>query len=156
MIIVTLAYLVTPSEVWLAPKNKKVGVGLLNGYGGQVKEHETIIQAALRETKEESRVEVSAKDLIHITTINIFRGDEHRFQCHIFLITRWGGEPQETEEMGIPEKFPRNKLPLARMLPGDSLWLPEVMIGRPIPQGGFVRYNKDMTRVIESHLPAAL
>ena len=155
MNLATLAYLVTPSgKVWLAPKNKKIGVGLLFGYGGKVETDETIIQAALREIRQESLVEVTSRDLVHMTVIDFLKEREHMFQCHIFLVTRWAVEPKETEEMGIPELHARNNLPLNRMLPGDAIWLPEVMKGRIIPQGGFIRHNEDMTRVIDSHIPS--
>ena len=133
MNIVTIVFLVSPLTVWLAPKKRKLGVGLLNGYGGKVEDGETIIQCAIRETGKESTTIITPADMVHITVIDFFNEDLHTFRGHIFLATRWVGIPCESEEMGPPEEFRRNNLPLNKMLPGDAFWVPEVMKGIPIP-----------------------
>ncbi len=154
MKIVTIVFLVTPRHVWLAPKKRKCGVGFLNGYGGKVENGESILESAVRETEAESLVALSVRDLVLITTLDFFKVSEHIFQGHIFLATRWSGQPQETVEMGRPELHLRKDPPLQRMLKGDALWVPRVMEGLVIPLGGFVRHNRDMTEAT-GHIPSA-
>ena len=155
MKLVTIIFLVTPTKVWLAKKKEKIGAGLYFGYGGKVEDNETIIQSAIRETKEESSVIVYPRDLRHMTVIDFYTENTHLFRGHIFLATRWVGEPTETEEMGSPVEFARaeEKLPLNEMLPGDKLWVPTVIAGFLIPPGGFVRHNESMSYVMESNIP---
>ncbi len=155
MRIVTVTFLVTPHWVWLAPKKRKIGIGKLNGYGGKVEMGETIIQSAVRETRKESCINLSPGDLREITVLDFFTAGMHQYQCYIFLATRWYGTPQETEEMGKPERFPRDNPPVHRMMLGDDLWVPEVLKGRIIPHGGYIRRNLEMTEFVGS-IPSAI
>jgi len=144
-IIATIGFLVTPTQVCLAPKLRKVGVGKLNGYGGKKNAHESITDCLVREVSRESGVVFSAKDVAHITTLDFFIEYSNTFRCHIFLITRWSGNPKATKEMGEPEFHPRDNLPLNR-----------IMKGRVIPNGGYVIYNRTQTETLFCHLPPSI
>jgi|GEM_PF-1011938 len=158
----TLTFLVSPpdeiNKVWLAKKKKKIGKGKFNGYGGRVENGEDILHSAVREIKEESTVIVHPRDLIKRSTIDFFRGNIWDFTLHIFVTTRWIGEPKETEEMEKPEKFYRNKLPLTQMMEADKLWAPDIVMGIEVPPPPksflFICYNQDRTRVISHNIPA--
>ncbi len=157
MKLVTVTYLVTPTSVWLARKLQGPAplIGKLFGYGGKVKTHlsETSAAGAVRETREEGKVGINPKSLCRITCIDFYEEKEHLFACDVFLATSWIGIPQATDEMGCPGRFPRYHLPLEEMMKGDAYWLPEAMKGRVIPDGGFVRYSKNLTEVIDYSVP---
>jgi 8-oxo-dGTP pyrophosphatase MutT (NUDIX family) len=57
--IMTLSFLQEDGRVLLAMKKRGFGEGRWNGYGGKVKEGETIEQAARREILEESGLQVT-------------------------------------------------------------------------------------------------
>ena len=157
MKISTIAFLVTPTQVVLAPKLKGWGVGYLNGYGGKVEASDhSLVVAAIRELLEESTVAVDPADIVLITTIDFYRLDQHIFQCPIFLATSWKGEPKATDEMGAPEYFSRKNPPTERMWKGDALWIKQVLKGRIISDGGFVRYDEKMKNVVEWYLPSSV
>ena len=152
MKIVTITFLVTPTTVWLAKKKKNTGADYYCGYGDKAEDNETIIQSAIREINDRSSVLVSPRDLRHMTVIDFYVEDTHLFCGHIFVATRWIGNPIETEEMGPPKEFSRSRPPTP-MLPGDELWAPTVIMGSTIPLGGSIHYNSTRTCVIRSSIP---
>ncbi len=94
---------------------RRMNTGYEDGkYGlvaGHVDEGESITQAALREAKEESGVDIHPEDLEVKTTMHR-RQDDERVDF-FFEVKKWSGEPQNME----PDKcddlrwFPLNELP---------------------------------------------
>jgi len=127
----TLAFLIRENQILLAMKKRGFGAGKWNGYGGKVKEKkgESIKEAMAREMKEEIGVkplvykqQAVLKFLFH----NAPQNQNSNQECYVFLIDKWQGEPQESEEMK-PQWVPISKIPYAKMWIDDSLWLPKVL-----------------------------
>jgi len=131
----TLCYLLregdSGDEVCLAEKQNKYVAGKLNAAGGKLEPGETPPQTALRELAEEQRVMVTEGQLVLGAVIHfVFPGREHEdLRCHVFIARTWEGNPQETSEMGNPQWFPLNNLPLDRLPQSDALWLQRVLQG---------------------------
>ena len=127
----TLCFLIKDNKVLLAMKKRGFGVGKWNGPGGKVHEdtHETVEQAAVRETQEE----------VSVTPLMLEKVAEFKFTfphnldwgqtVHVFLCYKWSGEPKESEEMK-PKWFDKDKLPYKKMWADDSIWMARVLAGK--------------------------
>ncbi len=101
----TLSFLVRGKKVLLAMKKRGFGVDFWNGVGGKVAPRESISSAAERETFEEIGIKiVEAKQvgLLHFYFPEDPRKKDWNQDVHVFLISKWMGEPEETEEMRPP------------------------------------------------------
>lgn len=132
-------------KICLAVKKKKIGTGLLNGYGGHVEKHESSLFAAIRELQEKAGLkeheEALCKDgaLCRVAQISYWEGDEHRvsggathllcWQVDIFLVrdAALNDSPRETNEMGPPEWFYEINIPYDKMMPADRYILPLIL-----------------------------
>ena len=117
-------------EVLLGHKKTGLGTGKIVGLGGHVEPGESPAEAAAREAKEESGIQVASSSLTlaaHVT----FRFPAHPswdMTSEIFTTADWSGEPAETEEIR-PEWFPVAALPFAQMWSDAPHWLPRVLAG---------------------------
>ncbi len=129
----TLCLLLDGQSILLAMKKRGFGVGKWNGYGGKIENDESIVDAAIREMKEEIEVTVNPTDLNLVGQLKFFfpSKPEWNQEVNIFLITAWQGTPAETEEMK-PEWFVIDKIPYSQMWPDDQYWLPLVLSGKKI------------------------
>ena len=132
-----LCYLVRGKEVLLSIKTKNIGEGRWNGYGGGIEEGDrTPEEAALRELKEEAKVVASPDCLEKVAIIDFCntKSDGSVFNCkvHVYLVSRWVGEPQVSEEMINPTWFDKERLPFDKMMLADREWLPLVLNGKKI------------------------
>lgn len=132
-----VCYLVKEDKVLLGLKTQKIGKGCWNGYGGGIEEGETPRKATVREFMEETGGVVI--DPVHLEKIGIghFRNtksDGESFICvvHFYIAHKWNGEVKESIEMVTPTWFSINDLPLHRMMPTDSAWLPQAFEGKKI------------------------
>jgi 8-oxo-dGTP diphosphatase len=148
MKLATICFCIRDNEVLLAPKKRKIGVGLLNGYGGKIEGDETPSGAAIRELRHESSLVAFPNDLDKVAIIEFLYDGQPKFKCHIFIARLWQGEPVETEEMGPPEWHLLSRLPYDRMMPADGYWVPVVLISR-LRINGQVFYNAEGTAVNE-------
>ena len=73
-------------------------------------------------------------ELIAIVDFHNTNSDGHSFTCrvHVYFVSQWEGEPQETEEMLTPTWFDKDALPLDGMMPADREWLPIILQGKKI------------------------
>jgi 8-oxo-dGTP diphosphatase len=115
----TLCLLVKDDKIVLAMKKRGFGTGKPNGYGGKVQPGETTEQAAVRELYEEAGIRAVPEDLKKMGEITYLfptvPAEKNWNQVvHVYIITRWEGEPQETEEMK-PEWYALAGLPLEKM-----------------------------------------
>jgi len=129
------------TQVLLAMKKRGFGKGKWNGVGGKPKDGEKILNCAIRETEEEIRVKPYNLQKVGIFDFH-FPEDKKDFdqQVHLFLVRRWEGEPQETEEMK-PQWFEVEDLPFGEMWDDDISWFPFILEGDSI-EAEF-RFDKD-------------
>lgn len=133
----TVCFLVKENKVLLGVKGRHIGEGCWNGYGGGIDSGEKPKEAAVRELNEETAGVIALpKDLEKIAEIDFHntKSDGRNFICkvHFYLVKKWQGEPQETEEMLSPTWFDIDHLPLQKMMPADKKWLPVALSGKKI------------------------
>lgn len=130
---VTLCLLIRRGEVCLAMKKRGFGEQKWNGYGGKLKDSESLEEAAVREVREESGVEVQMQDLKPAGDIEFYFRDHPDWNQRVFIFRAlsWRGEPRETEEMD-PKWFPFGELPIHEMWPSDARWMPRVLRGKTV------------------------
>jgi 8-oxo-dGTP pyrophosphatase MutT (NUDIX family) len=128
------------NQVCLGMKKRGFGASRWNGFGGKVKEKESIEDAAIREVFEEtsntgtnSGIKITEKDLnkVGILTFLFPHKEDWNQQVHIFLIEEWEGTPKESEEMR-PKWFELEEIPYNDMWKDDIYWLPRVLKGEKI------------------------
>lgn len=123
----TLCIVRQNGKVLLGMKKRGFGVGRWNGFGGKVHEGETIEDAARRELREECSI--VPNNLIERGILTLIGEDEHDLEVHIFEITKFKNQPQETEEMR-PQWFDESVLPFHQMWPDDAYWFPLFLQGK--------------------------
>lgn len=138
--ILTLCLVVKEDKILLGMKKRGWGKGKWNGFGGKVEEGETIIEAAIREMKEESGLEIN--DLEEKGTV-IFQYLDTRklLEVHIFNVLKYSGEIMESEEM-LPQWFDIKEIPFDNMWADDIYWMPLFLKGNKF-KGEFVFENND-------------
>ena len=150
----TVCFLLRGEEILLARKKRKDGVGLWNGYGGDVRMHETVPNAAVRELREECEVEVQKEHLIQRALIKTYLWLRPYFTVHAFITHQWLGTPKESQEMGEPRWFPFSKIPYAEMFPDDHFWLPRILSGENLDAHVFFSYNGKKVHKIHFSKPS--
>jgi 8-oxo-dGTP diphosphatase/2-hydroxy-dATP diphosphatase len=138
--ILTLCLVVKKDKILLGMKKRGWGEGKWNGFGGKVEEGETIIEAAIREMKEESGLEIN--DLEEKGTVIFQYLDTGKLlEVHIFNVLKYSGEIMESEEM-LPQWFDIKEIPFDNMWADDIYWMPLFLKGNKF-KGEFVFENND-------------
>lgn len=140
----TLCFPIREGEVLLAEKQKKLGAGLLNGFGGKVEARDRdIYHTNSRETEEEIGIRIKlAKKVGEIVFHNPSDDNElKKMLVHIFTTTEWDGEPKETDEMKKVAWYAVDSLDYAKFLAADRLFIPQILNGKYIK--GLIEYNDD-------------
>ncbi len=127
----TLSLFVKDGKVLLAMKKDGFGKGKWNGYGGKLKEGETILAGALREIEEESGMHIKESDLDERGSIDFYFTDKAEWnqRVHIFRVMHAHEEPKDTEEMINPQWFLFSEIPYTEMWAGDDIWIPYLLRG---------------------------
>lgn len=129
----TLVFLIKGDHVLLGIKRKKIGAGKRNGYGGEIHNGETPGACAARETWEEAEVVLQSDSLDEVAVVYFENtnsdGATSVCKVHVYFAYEWEGDPQETDEVGDPQWFHKDHLPLENMMPADRHWLPAVLAG---------------------------
>lgn len=122
----TLMFLHHAGRVLLIRKRRGHGAGKINGPGGKPEPGETPLQCVIRETEEETGVQVQAPRLAAVFRfIDLHQTDWLGF---IYRGRCWSGEPRVTAE-AFPDWYPVTELPFDEMWEDDRLWLPRVLSG---------------------------
>jgi len=138
--VLTLCVIYDDSRILLGMKKRGFGAGRWNGFGGKIKDGETIEVAALRELEEE--VGLIPRDMKKRGVVTfVYNDDQTAMEVHIFSVTLFDGEPQESDEM-LPKWFARNEIPFDQMWPDDRYWLPLFLAGKNF-KGEFIFSDKD-------------
>lgn len=153
----TLCIVRVGDRVLLGMKKQGFGAGRWNGFGGKVKEGESIDIAMRRELLEEAGIEVKNATKAGVVDFEFVAeggsaSSGEILQVHIYRASEFAGEPQESEEMR-PEWFHVSKIPLDSMWPDDKYWVPLFLEGKNF-RGKFVfgsgdevlRYNLEVVR----------
>lgn len=114
-------------RVLLMRKKRGVGAGLYNGPGGKVEPDETPKECAVREAREELRIDVHS--LEKVGELKFAFGGEPTFFCHVFRSNDFSGPAEVTPE-AEPGWFPVDDLPYDEMWEDDRHWLPLLLEGR--------------------------
>jgi ADP-ribose pyrophosphatase YjhB (NUDIX family) len=130
----TLCLLIKPDEILLAMKKRGFGVGRWNGAGGKFdaeKGDKSILDAAIRETKEKIGVELKNPEKAGLFHFKFQNKEEWNQDVTLFIAKEWTGEPSESEEM-MPEWFSFDKIPYENMWPDDIHWMPHILQGKKL------------------------
>jgi ADP-ribose pyrophosphatase YjhB (NUDIX family) len=142
---VTLCFCVQNDSVLLAKEKVGFGTGKWNGYGGKVCLGETEKEAAIRELEEGCSLKASVSDLRQVALINLYFNDELRFECFVYLLNTWEGEPKESVKMQTPRWYTLHHLPFSDLVGAHPIWLPLVLNGYRLKGSAF--FNHDGTIV---------
>lgn len=146
----TLLFLRTETQLLLAMKKRGFGQGKWNGVGGKAEAGETPEQAAIRECQEE--ISVTPTNLQLVGALHFFDLPDVEHYCHVFVATKWEGEPCETEEMR-PQWFDISDIPYDTMWPDDRLWLPELLQGNTFQGKVVIKEDKIIEWQLQNDTP---
>jgi len=129
----TLCLLFREGEILLAMKKRGFGVGRWNGTGGKFDPNvdKDILDAAIRETKEEIGVEIKNPEKVGLFHFKFVNKEDWNQDVSLFVAKEWLGDPVESEEM-MPKWFSINEIPYESMWPDDIHWMPHILKGRKV------------------------
>ena len=129
----TLCLLIKENKILLAMKKRGFGMGRWNGTGGKLdpEKDKNILDAAIRETKEEIGVQIINPEKFATFHFYFPHKPEWDQDVHLFLAKEWIGEPTESEEM-MPKWFAFNEIPYEYMWDDDKFWLPQILQGKKL------------------------
>ena len=143
----TLCFVCRGSDVLLATKKSRFGAGLINVYGGKVRDGREIEAEAKRELKAESGISALKMRQVGFMIFK-FLDSGKVFECYFFRIDEFKGVPKETKEMGPPQwyKMDMKSIPFGQMWEGDRLWFPFFLRGEDFK--GWILYNNTQEKKV--------
>lgn len=150
----TLTFPIRDNQILLAIKQKKVGAGKWNGFGGKPEDDDAGIRdTAVRELFEESGHGIIATpgDLEPVAHIDFFffanTTNEPDWSVIICLTRTFSGQTRDTNEMKQATWFRFDEIPYENMMPADRDFLPKILAGETFR--GRIRFNEPMTGFVE-------
>ncbi len=137
----TLCLIHEPSRILLGMKKRGFGAGRWNGFGGKLKDGESLEEAAKRELAEEASITANELEKCGILEFE-FKTNGEIFEVHVFRVKSFSGNPSESEEMK-PQWFDVSAIPYDKMWPDDRFWLPLFLEGRKF-RGRFLFGENDV------------
>jgi 8-oxo-dGTP diphosphatase len=113
-------------DVLLIHKKTGLGAGKINAPGGRIDPGELPIEAAIRETQEETGITPS--QLVQTAELSFIFTNGYSIHGTVFLAHHHTGTLTNTRE-ALPYWCPVDNLPYTRMWEDDPLWLPSVFEG---------------------------
>lgn len=126
-----MCLLIKDNKILLALKKRGFGVGKWNGTGGKVEAGEQIVDAAVREVREEIGVSILNPEKVGVLHFRFPYKEVWNQDVHLFLAKDWQGKPIESDEMA-PKWFSFSEIPYDKMWDDDKFWLPRVLSGEKI------------------------
>lgn len=122
----TLGFVVSEDCVLLGMKKRGFGMGYWNGFGGKLKEKESLEEGMKRELHEECGLTA----LVLNPCAELFFTFENGHSIHgfVFLIPSFSGTESESDEMK-PRWFSFSDIPYDSMWEDDRYWLDSVLRG---------------------------
>jgi 8-oxo-dGTP diphosphatase / 2-hydroxy-dATP diphosphatase len=142
--IMTLGLVYNHPDLLLGLKKTGFGKGRWNGFGGKVKNGEMIEDGLVREFQEECGIkptEYFKQGIIYFQ----FENDPEILEVNFFNISKYEGEPIETEEMK-PQWFNVDDIPFDQMWPDDPLWFPLFLAGKKFEGNVFFKDQDTIIR----------
>jgi 8-oxo-dGTP diphosphatase len=135
-----ITYLFDKDQVLLIDKKSGLGTGLVNAPGGHIELEETAIEAAIREFKEETALDIT--DPVLVGRLNFQFKDGLSERGYVFFAHSFTGTPEETEE-ARPFWCPVSQMPYDKMWEDDQYWLPLALEGKKF-DGRFIFDDQKM------------
>ncbi|XP_027837844.1 putative nudix hydrolase 1 [Aphis gossypii] len=142
--LLTLTLIFKNDEILLGMKNRGMGKGKWNGFGGKVEPNETIDDAAKREVKEECGLDVISMEKIGIIDFE-YVGSKEILEGHIYFCDLFEGDIIESDEMAPIKWFKIKDSPCDTMWIDHKYWFP--MILKKIPFKAHFKYLNDDTMI---------
>jgi 8-oxo-dGTP diphosphatase len=157
-LLATVIFVIHHGQILLATKMKKVGAGLLNGYGGKEKSSDISLRhTACRELFEESGegILVEPENLVPRCLIDFYFFDNHtdepNWSVAFYLAFNFSGTASTTVEMADPTWHPLDTIPYDQMLPADQEFVPKILDTENHGTfRGLVRFSQDGKSVLSS------
>lgn len=143
--VLTLCFIQKDDHMLLGKKKRGFGEGNWNGFGGKLEPGESVEDGAKRELWEECGVTASDMEKRGVIFFS-FENLPDELEVHVFSVSRWMGEPQETEEMA-PAWFSVAALPFEQMWADDPYWMPLFLAGKKFSG----RFHFQDTNTLLSH-----
>ena len=148
----TLCFVIQAGRVLLIRKKRGIGAGKINGPGGKVEPGETMLESAVRETREEIGI-IPLDPVLHGELMFDFTG-RGMLHCGVFRATQFEGEPVETDE-AIPLWFPVEAMPFDEMWEDDRVWFPLLLKGKCFRGGARVEPGEKVHDIQVEEISAA-
>ncbi|MFP4444213.1 MAG: 8-oxo-dGTP diphosphatase [Spirochaetia bacterium] len=129
-----LCFVRKKNKVLLINKKRGLGAGLINAPGGRIEPGEAPVDAAARETEEETGIKPSLLKLMGDLSFQFTDG--YSLFGKIYVSWNFAGKLRETDEAD-PFWCSLKKIPFDKMWEDDKFWLPYLLTGRFI-SGKFV------------------
>ena len=131
----TVTFLIDKNKVLLGYKKTGFGSGNYLGIGGKVEDGEDNEEAALREVKEEIKVDCLKLDKVGELIFLFPENPTWTQQVHVYICKEWENIPQETDEIK-PLWVSFSEIPLSQMWDDAQFWLPAILNGHSM-KGSF-------------------
>jgi 8-oxo-dGTP diphosphatase len=135
--------------VLLGLKKTGFGTGKIVSLGGHIEHGESVVQAAVREVREESGILVEPVDLrgLGVIAFRFPARPQWDLLVTVFVADRFSGKPEESDEI-TPEWFPVDQLPYARMWDDARYWVPRILAGERVTAD--ITFAQDSETVAEA------
>lgn len=127
--VTTLLFVISAGRILLMRKKRGLGAGKINAPGGRLEGGESARACAIRETREELRIEVL--EVEPAGELFFHAEDQPRIHCYLFTARAFEGTPSETDE-AIPLFFSLDAIPYDQMWDDNRYWLPRLISGERI------------------------